>query len=61
MSRVDRFRYVVLDFPGVDTVGQAFADEVFHLFARSQPKIEIIVVNETAQIDMMINRVLSAE
>ena len=32
LARVDRFRTVVLDFKGVDAIGQAFADEVFRVF-----------------------------
>jgi anti-sigma regulatory factor (Ser/Thr protein kinase) len=61
LNRVDRFKHVVLDFEGVDTVGQAFADEVFRVFARSHPDMTITAVNETAQIGMMIKRALSAE
>jgi hypothetical protein len=61
LNRVDRFKHVVLDFDGVNTVGQAFADEVFRVFARSHPDMTITAVNETAQIGMMIKRALSAE
>lgn len=59
LNRVDRFRYVVLDFEGVDSVGQAFADEVFRVFARSHPEMTITAVNETAQIGQMISRARS--
>jgi anti-sigma regulatory factor (Ser/Thr protein kinase) len=61
LNRVDRFKYVVLDFESVDSVGQAFADEVFRVFARSHPEMTITAVNETAQIGQMISRAQSGE
>lgn len=59
LNRVEKFRHVILDFEGVDTIGQAFADEVFRVFARRHPEITIVATNETAQIGMMISRALS--
>ena len=32
---LERFREVVLDFAGVDAIGQGFADEVFRVWARA--------------------------
>jgi len=58
-NRLDKFRHVILDFEGVDTIGQAFADEVFRVFALRHPEITIMAVNETEQIGRMINRALS--
>ena len=60
LNRVDRFRHVILDFEGVDTIGQAFADEVFRVFATRHPEITILAANESDQIRMMINRALSS-
>jgi len=59
LNRVDKFRHVILDFEGVDTIGQAFADEVFRVFATRHPEITIMAANETEQIGRMINRALS--
>ncbi len=59
LNRVERFRYVILDFEGVDTIGQAFADEVFRVFANRHPEISIKAANESEQIGRMINRALS--
>lgn len=61
LNRVDRFKHVILDFKGVDSVGQAFADEVFRVYARQHPDMELLAVNENAQIAQMINRALSAD
>ena len=55
LSRVDRFQVVIFDFEGVETIGQAFADEIFRVYARSHPKIEFHEVNATPQVQQMIN------
>jgi hypothetical protein len=37
LARVERFRKVLLDFAGVKSIGQAFADEIFRVFAAETP------------------------
>jgi anti-sigma regulatory factor (Ser/Thr protein kinase) len=59
LSRFDLFEIVVLDFKGVETIGQAFADEIFRVFARSHPNIEMPVVNASKQVGDMIARARS--
>jgi hypothetical protein len=39
-QQVDRFRHVMLDFNGVNGVGQAFVDEIFRVFAQAPPEVE---------------------
>jgi anti-sigma regulatory factor (Ser/Thr protein kinase) len=56
LLRVDRFNEVLLDFTGVATIGQAFADEIFRVFTKQNPKIEVIAVNTNDQIERMISR-----
>ncbi len=56
LSRIDRFRHVILDFEGVDSVGQAFADEIFRVFANKHADIEIIAVQSNEQVSRMISR-----
>jgi anti-sigma regulatory factor (Ser/Thr protein kinase) len=58
LNRVERFRYVILDFQGVDFIGQAFADEVFRVFALAHPEIEISSVNIVEDVSKMINRAI---
>lgn len=53
------FREVVLDFNKVPTIGQAFADEVFRVFAHKHPNIKITVVNENEAVSFMIKRAIS--
>jgi STAS-like domain of unknown function (DUF4325) len=38
------------DFEGVETIGQAFADEIFRVFAKRHPQIEVIAVNANPEI-----------
>jgi anti-sigma regulatory factor (Ser/Thr protein kinase) len=55
---LDKFKTVILDFEGIETIGQAFADEVFRIWQRHHPKIKIIPQHANENIDFMIKRVL---
>lgn len=59
MSGLDKFKTVVLDFKNVDTVGQAFSDEVFRVWHSAHKNIEIQQQNSNENIKFMINRTLS--
>ncbi len=54
LNRVEKFTRVHLDFDGVDSIGQAFADEVFRVFARQHPQIAITPVNMTEEVRRMV-------
>jgi anti-sigma regulatory factor (Ser/Thr protein kinase) len=56
MQRVDQFRHVMLDFTGVSTIGPAFADEIFRVFARQHPEVEIVAVHAVPDVQQMIRR-----
>ncbi len=56
LARFDRFRVVVLDFHGVDTIGQAFADEIFRVFIAHNPEIEIVPIRMRPDVEKMITR-----
>jgi hypothetical protein len=60
LTRFDRFLEVFLDFAGVDSIGHSFADEIFRVFQRSHPEINIVAVNANDQIQQMIARAKSA-
>ena len=60
LARFERFRTVLLDFEGVDQIGQGFADEVFRVFARAHPDIELVSINENTQVRAMIGRINNA-
>lgn len=56
LARVDKFSEVILDFAGIEEIGQAFADEIFRVYASAHPKIRIYPINTNASIDEMIRR-----
>lgn len=56
LQRVERFRHVVLDFSGVAGIGQAFADEVFRVFALAHPEVELVHIHAIPEVQHMIRR-----
>jgi uncharacterized protein (DUF1330 family) len=61
LSRVDRFKIVILDFEEVKAIGQAFADEIFRVFASKNKEIQLVHVNANKDVEQMIVRVLSSD
>ncbi len=59
VSRFEKFKTVVLDFAGVEEIGQAFADEIFRVFASSHPEVELIPLHATMEVQQMIVRALA--
>jgi DNA-binding transcriptional ArsR family regulator len=57
---LEKFREVVLDFDRVESVGQAFADEVFRVFARSFPGTTLVPVDMCEAVAFMVGRARSA-
>jgi DNA-binding transcriptional ArsR family regulator len=55
-QRFERFRHVVLDFEGVAEIGQAFADELFRVFAAAHPGVALTPVNMTRAVRQMVSR-----
>lgn len=57
VRRFERFKEVELDFSEIKDIGQAFADELFRVFAAAHPDITLIPVNANKQIQKMIHHV----
>jgi anti-sigma regulatory factor (Ser/Thr protein kinase) len=53
--RFERFREVVLNFEGVKTIGQAFADEIFRVFKNAHPEVNLMIDNADDSILNMVN------
>ena len=51
------FSELVLDFAQVPTIGQAFADEIFRVFASTHPGIALTPINTNDAVNFMIKRV----
>jgi anti-sigma regulatory factor (Ser/Thr protein kinase) len=56
VARFELFKTVILDFADVPTIGQAFADEIFRVFASQHPNITIYVTNTNLDVHQMIER-----
>lgn len=54
--RFEKFKTVVLDFTGIEEIGQAFADEVFRVFQNTHRDTELIPVNMTPSVSNMVSR-----
>ncbi|MEK6324550.1 MAG: DUF4325 domain-containing protein [Acidobacteriota bacterium] len=59
-QRFERFKRVVLDFEGVAEIGQAFADELFRVFAAAHPDVRLTPINTSPAVANMVRRALSA-
>lgn len=57
---IKRFEEVSLDFKNVEAVGQAFVHELFVVFKRNNPEIELKVENANTAVSNMIQRVLNS-
>ncbi|HAS28330.1 MAG TPA: ArsR family transcriptional regulator [Dehalococcoidia bacterium] len=58
LARLEQFQEVLLDFEGVEMIGQAFADEIFRVYKLEHPEVKIIWINESPVINKMIIRAI---
>lgn len=56
LSRVELFKTVIFDFDKVESIGQAFADEIFRVFGNSHPEIHLLTVKTNSEVKRMITR-----
>jgi DNA-binding transcriptional ArsR family regulator len=61
LARLDQFREVILDFSGVRSIGQGFADEIFRVFAHAHPDVSLKRVNVLPGIEAVIRHVVDNE
>jgi len=57
LAGLEKYRVILLDFKGVQSIGQGFADQVFRVFQGAHPAITIEVVNCLPAVTFMIERV----
>jgi len=60
LTRVDRFKTAIFDFTEVETIGQAFADEIFRVFASRYPEVELLAIKANSAVKRMIQRATSS-
>lgn len=56
MVRFERFENIILDFSGIDEIGQGFADELFRVFPDQHPNTTLTPINCSEQVKQMITR-----
>lgn len=56
LARVELFKKVLFDFKEVPSVGPAFADEIFRVFAKGHPDIELLAIHASSEVKRMIDR-----
>ena len=59
-QRFEHFQSVVLDFAGVEEIGQAFADEVFRVFQQAHPATALLPIHMTPAVDKLFRRAMKA-
>lgn len=59
LANVDKFKIVIFDFSEVEAIGQAFADEVFRVFKKQHPEIQIVDLNANEEVKKMLKRATS--
>jgi len=56
LARVELFKQVVFDFKNVEMIGQAFADQIFRVFANEHPEIKLLAINMSIEVEGMVSR-----
>ncbi|MCK4909787.1 MAG: STAS-like domain-containing protein [Planctomycetes bacterium] len=56
--RFDKFKEVILNFQGIKSIGQAFADEVFRVFRNEHPNVRLQWIHTGVNVKKMIRHVL---
>ncbi len=56
---LDQFAEVVVDFRGVDEIGQGFADEVFRVWQQDHPDVGLTPVNMNESVRRLVEQVRS--
>ncbi|MGH9166458.1 MAG: STAS-like domain-containing protein [Acidimicrobiia bacterium] len=55
-ARLEEFEHVLLDFSGVQEVGQGFVDELFRVWAGQHPETRLEPVNMLPAVEFMVRR-----
>jgi anti-sigma regulatory factor (Ser/Thr protein kinase) len=56
LAGMDKFKSVALDFENVSSIGHSYADEIFRVFARANPGIELFAIGANEEVQAMIDR-----
>ena len=59
-SRLPAFRRAEVDFSGITDIGHGFADELFRVFERQHPAVELVAVGMAPRVSSMVEAVRAA-
>jgi hypothetical protein len=59
MARVEKFSEIWLDFDGITEIGQAFADEIFRVWAKEHPQSVLHPYNFSPEVERMVGHALA--
>lgn len=59
LAGLEKFKKIIFDFSGVEVVGQAFCDEIFRIFRKEHPSIELVPSNMNESVGIMVSRALN--
>jgi len=60
VSRFGGFKSVVLDYAGIGMIGQAFADQVYRVFANEHPGVALKTLNANEAVTQMVKQAMNA-
>jgi len=60
-SRLARFRTAEIDFEGITDIGHGFADELFRVFQRENPSLQLTPLRMAPQVAAMVAAVHAAD
>ena len=60
LARFELFSVVMLDFTEIETIGQAFADQIFRVFASDHPEITLQPMKANVEVLGMINAAIKS-
>ena len=55
-SASSKWKFTSPDFKEVKFIGQAFADEIFRVFAQKHPDMQLLTMNTSSEVTGMIER-----
>ena len=50
LTRLEKFKTVILDFQNIELIGRAFADEIFRDIVRNHPNTALLAINDNKSI-----------
>jgi anti-sigma regulatory factor (Ser/Thr protein kinase) len=61
LTRLEKFKTVILDFQNIESIGRAFADEIFRVFVNNHPNTTLVATNDNESIKQLIKESQSGD